>query len=128
MAELNQEKNNKLKNALGISPFFIDGSSLDPDRKTKEELAKSESLNPKRYKILRDTPSPEPQLTKQPESNQDEISKNVKKNKRIKKRSHSSDNENKSSSSSERRSRHKSKKHKLEVLNDRKKKSSKQSS
>ncbi|RWS11741.1 nucleolar GTPase/ATPase p130-like protein [Dinothrombium tinctorium] len=57
MAEMNQERNDKLKNALGISPYFIEGSSLDPDRKAKEALAKSEEMQ--KYELLEDTPSPE---------------------------------------------------------------------
>uniref|UniRef100_A0A147BUE0 Putative pre-mrna-splicing factor cwc21 ixodes scapularis pre-mrna-splicing factor cwc21 n=1 Tax=Ixodes ricinus TaxID=34613 RepID=A0A147BUE0_IXORI len=43
MAEANVEKNQKLKDALGINPFFVEGSSLDPDRKAKEAQAASEA-------------------------------------------------------------------------------------
>ncbi|XP_076346210.1 uncharacterized protein LOC143244784 isoform X2 [Tachypleus tridentatus] len=38
MAAANQKKNEKLKEALGISEHFVEGSSLDPQRKQKEAL------------------------------------------------------------------------------------------
>lgn len=47
------------QNAFGISKYFKEGSSLDPNRKAKEEqLAQSEVKSTKRYELLR-TPSPE---------------------------------------------------------------------
>uniref|UniRef100_A0A0K8TS33 Putative splicing coactivator srm160/300 subunit n=1 Tax=Tabanus bromius TaxID=304241 RepID=A0A0K8TS33_TABBR len=44
IAEAQQEKNAKLREAFGIPEYFVDGSSFDPDRKAKEEIAKSTSL------------------------------------------------------------------------------------
>lgn len=41
VAEAQQEKNSRLKEAFGISEFFVEGSSLDPNRKAKEELARA---------------------------------------------------------------------------------------
>lgn len=44
IAEAQQEKNAKLREAFGISEYFVEGSSFDPDRKAKEDLAKSTAL------------------------------------------------------------------------------------
>lgn len=44
IAEAQQEKNAKLREAFGISDYFVEGSSFDPDRKAKEDLAKSTAL------------------------------------------------------------------------------------
>lgn len=41
VAEAQQEKNSRLKEAFGISEFFVEGSSLDPNRRAKEELARA---------------------------------------------------------------------------------------
>lgn len=78
VAEAQQEKNAKLREAFGISKYFVDGSSFDPDREAKEQLAKSAALQEKeRQRILLEkekdgekaqgrrydlvhTPSPEP--------------------------------------------------------------------
>lgn len=49
IAEANQEKNKKLKEAFGISDFYVDGSSFDPNRKAKEEEAKAKAMAEKRY-------------------------------------------------------------------------------
>ncbi|XP_053676607.1 uncharacterized protein LOC128726805 isoform X1 [Anopheles nili] len=74
IAQAQQEKNAKLREAFGISEYFVEGTSFDQDRKAKEDLAKSEALqkeiaekekakemeraNRKRYALVR-TPSPE---------------------------------------------------------------------
>lgn len=71
IAEAQQEKNAKLREAFGISEYFVEGSSFDPDRKAKEDLAKSTALQQelqaqrdaekektKRYALVR-TPSKE---------------------------------------------------------------------
>ena len=74
IAQAQQEKNAKLREAFGISQYFVEGTSFDQDRKAKEDLAKSEALqkelaekekakemeraNRKRYALVR-TPSPE---------------------------------------------------------------------
>lgn len=39
IAEANQEKNCKMREALGISQYFVEGSSLDPERRNKEAAA-----------------------------------------------------------------------------------------
>lgn len=67
IAEAQQVKNAKLREAFGISEYFVEGSSFDPDRKAKEDLKKSTALqdelqaqreNSKRYALVR-TPSKE---------------------------------------------------------------------
>lgn len=71
IAQAQQQKNARLREAFGISNYFVEGSSFDPERKAREELAKSEALqkeiqaekdsdktNRKRYALVR-TPSPE---------------------------------------------------------------------
>lgn len=76
IAQAQQEKNAKLREAFGISEYFVEGTSFDQDRKAKEDLAKSEAAqkdlaererareadkaNRKRYALVR-TPSPEKQ-------------------------------------------------------------------
>ena len=44
LAEANQEKNLKLREAFGLSEHYVDGSSFDPDRKAKEEAAKAAAM------------------------------------------------------------------------------------
>uniref|UniRef100_A0A2R5LAQ7 Putative pre-mrna-splicing factor cwc21 ixodes scapularis pre-mrna-splicing factor cwc21 n=1 Tax=Ornithodoros turicata TaxID=34597 RepID=A0A2R5LAQ7_9ACAR len=73
MAEANQEKNAKLKEALGIGPFFVEGSSLDPDRKAKEAQAASEAQ--KQYSIILDpesSPESEPKPAKKKSKEKDQ--------------------------------------------------------
>lgn len=48
MAEANQEKNAKLRDAFGISEHFIDGSSFDPNRREREADIANEKQ--KKYK------------------------------------------------------------------------------
>ncbi|XP_071050246.1 SRRM2 protein homolog rsr-2 isoform X5 [Onthophagus taurus] len=76
VAEAQQEKNARLREAFGISEYFVDGSSFDPDRQAKEQLAKQEKEKERalerekekeqekqqaaRYELVH-TPSPEPQ-------------------------------------------------------------------
>ena len=50
MAEANQEKNEKLRSAFGLSEFYVDGSSFDPERKAKEEAAKAKAAATKQYR------------------------------------------------------------------------------
>ncbi|KAF5296671.1 hypothetical protein FQR65_LT10211 [Abscondita terminalis] len=79
LAEAQQEKNARLREAFGISEYFVDGSSFDPDREAKEQVARSVALQEKeqqkalerekekeqeklqaaRYELVH-TPSPEP--------------------------------------------------------------------
>ena len=49
IAEANQEKNDKLRMAFGISEYFVDGSSLDPQRQAKETEAKALAMAQKQY-------------------------------------------------------------------------------
>ncbi|XP_053956443.1 serine/arginine repetitive matrix protein 2 isoform X4 [Anastrepha ludens] len=44
IAEAQQEKNAKLREAFNISEYFVEGSSFDSDRKAKEDIAKSLAL------------------------------------------------------------------------------------
>lgn len=56
IAEAQQEKNAKLREAFGISEFFVEGSSLDPERHAREAEARAAAS--KVYELVR-TPSPE---------------------------------------------------------------------
>lgn len=71
IAQAQQQKNAKLREAFGISDYFVEGTSFDPERKAREELAKSEAIqkelqaekdadkvNRKKYALVR-TPSPD---------------------------------------------------------------------
>lgn len=49
VAEANQQKNDKLRMAFGISEYFVDGSSLDPQRQAKETEAKALAMAQKQY-------------------------------------------------------------------------------
>ena len=50
LAEANEVKNAQLRAAFGISEFYVDGSSLDPGRKAKEEAARTLALATKNYR------------------------------------------------------------------------------
>ncbi|KAG8187666.1 hypothetical protein JTE90_005518 [Oedothorax gibbosus] len=76
IAEANQEKNCKMREALGISQYFVEGSSLDPERRAKEAAAEEEAK--KKYTLIPDSSS-----SSSPERSQD------KDKKRKKKKSHS---------------------------------------
>lgn len=69
IAQAQQQKNARLREAFGISDYFVEGSSFDPERIAREDLAKSEALqkviqadkdpdklNRKKYALVR-TPS-----------------------------------------------------------------------
>ena len=64
IAEAQQEKNAKLREAFGISEFFVEGSSLDPERHAREAEARAAAN--KVYELVR-TPSPAPDTTSVPE-------------------------------------------------------------
>ncbi|GFN99420.1 serine/arginine repetitive matrix protein 2 [Plakobranchus ocellatus] len=51
LAEANQEKNDRLKEAFGLNDY-VEGSAFDPDRKAKEEAAKAAALAQKKYSIV----------------------------------------------------------------------------
>jgi serine/arginine repetitive matrix protein 2 len=93
IAQAQQEKNAKLREAFGISEYFVEGTSFDPDRKAREELAKSEALQKeiaekeadkaksKRYALVR-TPSNEKETSTPPSKEKDEKKDKKKKKKR----------------------------------------------
>ncbi|KAG8276493.1 hypothetical protein J6590_064655 [Homalodisca vitripennis] len=58
IAEAQQEKNAKLREAFGISEYFVEGSSLDPGRHAREAAARA-AHGPTQYQLVR-TPSPPP--------------------------------------------------------------------
>lgn len=71
IAQAQQQKNAKLREAFGISDYFVEGTSFDPERKAREELARNEAnqkeiqaekdtdkINRKKYALVR-TPSPD---------------------------------------------------------------------
>lgn len=55
VAEAQQEKNAKLREAFGISEFFVEGSSLDPERHAREAEARAAAN--KVYELVH-SPSP----------------------------------------------------------------------
>jgi len=60
IAEAQQEKNAKLREAFGISEFFVEGSSLDPERHAREAEARAAAAAASKvYELVR-TPSPAP--------------------------------------------------------------------
>ena len=48
LAEANQEKNQRLREAFGLTDY-VDGSAFDPNRKAKEEAAKAAAMATKKY-------------------------------------------------------------------------------
>ena len=52
LAEANAAKNAQLRAAFGISDFYVDGSSLDPNRKAKEEAARTLAMATKNYRLV----------------------------------------------------------------------------
>lgn len=50
LAEASQARNENLRQAFGISEFFKDGSSFDPERKAKEIAAKNLAIATKKYR------------------------------------------------------------------------------
>merc|ERR1712241_778665 len=50
IAEAQKEKNSKLKDAFGISEFFVEGSSFDPNRKAMEDAARE--ISKKKYAMI----------------------------------------------------------------------------
>lgn len=92
IAQAQQQKNARLREAFGISEYFVEGTSFDPERKAREELAKSEALqkgmqaekdsdvlNRKKYALVR-TPTPEHSDSER--SEEDEAKKKVEKKKK----------------------------------------------
>ncbi len=58
IAEAQMRKNEKLRQAFGISEYFVDGSSFDPERRTKEMAAKAAlEQETKKYALIPSPPS-----------------------------------------------------------------------
>ena len=53
LAEANQEKNQRLREAFGLTDY-VDGSAFDPNRKAKEEAAKAAAMATKKYAYVSD--------------------------------------------------------------------------
>ena len=50
LAAANQDKNARARAAFGLSEYYVDGSSFDPDRREKEKIAKeTAALAAKQY-------------------------------------------------------------------------------
>jgi len=81
IAEAQQEKNAKLREAFGISEYFVEGSSLDPQRHVKEAQAKAAAEQNKKYTLVR-TPSPVPAAADTDKDKDKENSDKTKKRKR----------------------------------------------
>lgn len=119
VAEAQQEKNARLREAFGISEYFVDGSSFDPDRQAKEKVAKSNafqgrekqkaieqeldlqseknetsavSSGTRRYHLVH-TPSPEPSSKPKKINDKNDIAEETSKKKKRKHRDSSSSDE-----------------------------------
>ncbi|XP_021346348.1 serine/arginine repetitive matrix protein 2-like isoform X2 [Mizuhopecten yessoensis] len=107
LAEATLQKNARLKEAFGISDQYVDGSSFDPDRKTKEEAAKALAMAQKKYSIVRDSSSSErsispPPKRKKKSKSRDDSSSPERRQKKKKSKKHKRDRE---SSHSQKRSK-----------------------
>jgi len=49
LAEASQARNEQLRAAFGLSEYYKDGSSLDPQRKAKEQAAQELAAVQKKY-------------------------------------------------------------------------------
>jgi len=95
IAQANQEKNTKLKEAFGLTDY-VEGSAFDPERKAKEEAAKAAALAQKKYTMVQSSEeedtsagSPSPHKRKKKKSRHDSSSPEHSKEKRRKSRKHS---------------------------------------
>lgn len=95
LAEANQEKNARLKEAFGLTDY-VDGSAFDPDRKAKEEAAKAAAAAQKKYSLVQSSEEDEgkeeasvPHKKKKKRSRHDSTSPDRSKEKRKKSRKHS---------------------------------------
>lgn len=62
IAEAQIRKNEKLRQAFGISEYFIEGSSFDPERHAKEAAAKTAIEETKKYALIPSPPTSEDEL------------------------------------------------------------------
>jgi serine/arginine repetitive matrix protein 2 len=76
LAEASQARNENLRQAFGISEFFKDGSSFDPERKAKELAAKNLSIATKKYSLIEDESDSEDE--EEVERNEQQKKKNAK--------------------------------------------------
>jgi serine/arginine repetitive matrix protein 2 len=74
-----------LREAFGISEYFVEGSSLDPQRHVKEAQAKSAAEQSKKYTLVR-TPSPVPAAVAGSDKNKDKDDKTKKRKRRTRER------------------------------------------
>ncbi|KAH9502858.1 Serine/arginine repetitive matrix protein 2 [Bulinus truncatus] len=94
LAEANQEKNARLKEAFGLTDY-VEGSAFDPDRKAKEEAAKAAALAQKKYSVVHSSDEEgkeegtSPQKKKKKRSRHDSTSSERSKDKKKKSRKHS---------------------------------------
>lgn len=86
LAEASQVRNDALRMAFGISEFFKDGSSFDPERKAKEAAAKTLAMATKKYSIVEADSSSEED---DEEEEEEEKEKQKKKKSRKRHQSHS---------------------------------------
>ncbi|CAL1541187.1 unnamed protein product [Lymnaea stagnalis] len=113
LAEANQEKNARLKEAFGLTDY-VDGSAFDPDRKAKEEAAKAAAAAQKKYSLVQSSEEDEgkeeasiPHKKKKKRSRHDSTSPDRSKEKRRKSRKHSK--RDRSHSKKSKKSKHRSK-------------------
>lgn len=59
IAEAQLRKNEKLREAFGISEHFVEGSSFDPERHAKEAAAKAALEETQKYALIPSPPSSE---------------------------------------------------------------------
>lgn len=85
IAEAQQEKNAKLREAFGISEYFVEGSSLDPQRHVKEAQAKAAAEQNKKYTLVR-TPSPVAVADTDKDKDKESSDKNKKRKRRTRER------------------------------------------
>jgi serine/arginine repetitive matrix protein 2 len=74
-----------LREAFGISEYFVEGSSLDPQRHVKEAQAKSAAEQSKKYTLVR-TPSPVAAAGAGSDKNKDKDDKTKKRKRRTRER------------------------------------------
>lgn len=77
IAEAQLRKNEKLREAFGISEYFVEGSSFDPERHAKEAAAKAALEETQKYALIPSPPSSEDESTQAEKSK--ELSKSKKK-------------------------------------------------
>merc|ERR1712087_280619 len=78
VAQAQQEMNEALRVALGLSEYFVDGSSMDPTRQAKEDMAKAKAMASQNYAIVQE---PEEKDDDDSDSDSDEAEKKKKEKK-----------------------------------------------